>query len=82
MIFPLPNALGSELVMRLAVKQPPTISREELLSAALIGLQSAAHNVESRIRAIERILRPPRKPVTHALELTSLLPKRKHKRGA
>ncbi len=69
--------------MRLVVKPPPTISREELLSAALAGLQSAAHNVETRIRAIERILGATRKPVTHALEVTSLLPKRKlHKRGA
>ncbi len=69
--------------MRLTVKPPPAISRDELLSAALAGLQSAAHNVETRIRAIERILGPPRKPAAHALELTNLLPKRKqHKRGA
>ncbi len=76
--------------MRLIVKPPPSISRDELLYAALTGLQSAAHNVETRIRAIERMLGAPRKPVAHALELTTLLPTRKlakphngkHKKGA
>ncbi len=67
--------------MRLTVKPPPTITQEELLRAALAGLESTAHAVETRIHAIQRMLGD-RKPMGHAV-LDTVLPKvTKHKKGA